>query len=115
MKRTAGVLAPLCAGLLWTGAASADYDGYDLHMMCSAPVSTPYMLSAGMCLGYVSAIAGVLQSGSVNGERACIPETASSDQKRLAVKRWLDRHPEARGGLANRIAVAALVESYPCR
>ena len=108
------VLAPLCAGMLWAGSAAADYDGYELHMLCSAPVSTPFMLSAGMCLGYVVAIAGVLQDGPVDGRRACITKTASSDQKQDIVKRWLDSHPEYRGLRASRAAVRAFAESYPC-
>ncbi len=107
-------VAVLSAGMLWTGAAAADYDGYDLHMLCSAPVSTPFMLSAGMCLGYVVAIAGVLQDAAVDGRRACIPKTVSSDQKQDTVKDWLDRHPEARGQKASRAVVRAFAETYPC-
>ena len=106
-------VAALCAGMLWTAAAAADYDGYDLHVLCSAPVSTPFMFSAGMCLGYVAAIAGVLRDGPVDGRRACIPKTASSDQKQDVVKRWLDRHPEAHGLTARRVAVRAFAETYP--
>ncbi len=111
--RVVGVAA-LCAGMLWTAAAAADYDGYDLHMLCSAPVSPPFMLSAGICLGYVVAIAGVLRDGPVDGRRACIPEATSSDQMRDVVKRWLERHPEARGLSASRAAVRAFAEAYPC-
>lgn len=107
-------VAVLSAGMLWSAAVAADYDGYDLHMLCSAPVSTPFMLSAGICLGYVTAIAGVLQDAPVDGRRACIPKTVSSDQKQDIVKRWLDRHPEARGLTASRAAVRAFVETYPC-
>ena len=107
-------VAVLCAGMLWAGAARADYDGYDLHMLCSAPVSTPFMLSAGMCLGYVTAIAGILQVTPVDGRRACIPRTVSSDQKQDIVKRWLDRHAKARGLSASHAAVRAFAEAYPC-
>lgn len=100
--------------MLWTAAAAADYDGYELQMLCSAPLSTPFMLSAGMCFGYVTAIAGDLQVASVDGRRACIPKTVSSDQKQDIVKRWLDSHPEFRGLRASRAAVRAFAESYPC-
>ena len=107
-------VAVLCAGMQWTTTAAADYDGYELYMLCSAPASTLFMLSAGMCLGYVVAIAGVLRDGPVDGRRACIPEATSSDQIQDFVKRWLDRHPEARSLSASRAAVRAFAETYPC-
>ena len=49
----------------------------------------------GLCLGYVTAIAEIVDDGgSVNP--LCIPEQVTRQPNVDVVKRWLDQHPEQR-------------------
>ncbi len=68
------------------------------------------------CLGYVTAVADVLEGNAVNGLRACVPEEGT-DVGQLAevVEGYLRRHPERGGYAAAGLVADALGEAFPCR
>ena len=106
---------------LLAGAAKADektdrafLDGNALLTRCTdaGPVEVE-------CIGYVEGIADAMAAiqahdGSLQGSRACIPDTVLSTQVRDIVTRFLREHPELRHVSAASVVAHALAEAFPC-
>ena len=68
------------------------------------------------CLGYVTALADVLERNAVNGLRACIPDVdVETGWLEVVVMAYLRRHPDRGGYGAAGLVADALGEAYPCR
>lgn len=97
-----------------SGPARAGFvTGADLLMLCEDPDDGGF--AEMYCLGYVVAIADVLEQNDVNGLRACVGEQGV-DGGRLAeaVKTYLRRHPELGGYGAAGLVADALGQTFPC-
>jgi hypothetical protein len=89
------------------GEGRAFYPGNDLWSACS--------VKSGVCLGFVVGVADVMGTGSaILGRRACLPSPVAGGQAQDVVKRYLERHPEARHYAAVSLAAEALEEAFPC-
>lgn len=113
MRSILGLLLALLATAL-PGPARAGYvTGADLLMLCEDPDGSGF--AELHCLGYVTAIADVLEQNAVNGLRACVPD-AGVDGGQLAdsVKAYLRRHPERGAYGAAGLVADALGEAFPC-
>jgi Rap1a immunity proteins len=101
---------------LWLGQVTpvraAFKDGNDLHNACQ---QTQEGIEGLYCMGYIVAIADVLESGSsINGFRACLRQNMRAGQVVDVVKRWLQDHPQDRDYGAPGLVAAALQDAFPC-
>lgn len=69
-----------------------------------------------LCLGYITAILELLDSGSVvGGRRACIPQDADANQLNDIVTNYIRSHPETRHLAAHYLVALAFSLAFPCR
>ena len=91
----------------------AAYDtGADLRQWCADPDGSGF--GTIYCLGYVTAVADVIERNPVNGLRACVPDAAVVGDLVDRVTAYLDRHPERLGFGAAGLVADALGDAYPC-
>ena len=67
-----------------------------------------------ICVGYVTAIADVMDKYALYGWSSCIPEEAEIGQLTKIVTLWLKNNPDDHGYTANSIVAEALTAAYPC-
>jgi hypothetical protein len=83
--------------------------GNDLHRWCQPADNA-------LCVGYATAIADVLNSGTVvNGSQACIPSDASRGQLAAVTKKYLEDYPETRHFLGAQLVADAFAKAFPCK
>lgn len=92
------------------GARAAWLTGAELLQACADPDGAGQIY----CLGYVTAIADVLEHNDVNGLRACIPEDAPAGALAGIVRESLQHHPERGGYGAGGLVADALRAAFPC-
>ena len=68
----------------------------------------------GICLGYVLAIADVINNGSINGQEACTPPGILNVQMQGVAQLYLADHPALLHHPAVELVAAALAEEFPC-
>ena len=86
-------------------------NGNDLLARCTA-----VGYNAGVCEGYVMAIADVISGGvSVLGERACIDMQVTGKQVRDVVVAALQHNPATGHLSARSLAPLAIADAFPCR
>jgi hypothetical protein len=113
MGRIGGAL--LAVSLLALPApAWAGFDsGADLLALCEDPDESGF--AEMYCLGYVSAVADVLERNDVNGLRACVPDAGVTvGDLAEVVKGYLGRHPERGHYGAAGLVADALGQAFPC-
>jgi hypothetical protein len=101
-------------GLLAPGQSSGPFImGDDLLASCS---SSELLVLVGDCLGFVTAIADTLNSGSdVTGWRACIPPGVTRGQLRDVDVDYLRKNPQILQTASASLAAAALQSAFPCK
>lgn len=107
------VLLALAAATLPAAPVRAAYDtGADLRQWCADPDGSGF--GAVYCLGYVTAVADVIEHNPVNGLRACVPDAAVVGDLVQRVTAYLDRHPDRLNYGAAGLVADALGAAYPC-
>lgn len=66
------------------------------------------------CLGYVMGITDVMQTGTVNGFKACMPTNVTGNQVVDIVTAYLRKNPANRHYDAPGIVAIALGAAFPC-
>ena len=95
-------------------AAAGFVTGAELLALCEDPGGEGF--AEMHCLGYVPALADVLERNGVNGLRACIPDTGVDvGQLEAVVTAYLRRHPDRGGYGAAGLVADALGAAFPCR
>ena len=101
--------------LIFSGSASAQVTdnvrtGQQLLLQCT--VGSPFQ--KGACLGYIWAIAAVMEPSDADVPRACVPARVTPRILRDEVRAWLNRRPSDLSFSARSLVVNALLELYPC-
>lgn len=68
----------------------------------------------GICLGYVLAVADLVNNGSIGGKEACTPPGALHVEMQSAAHEYFENHPEVLNRPALELVAAALAEAFPC-
>jgi hypothetical protein len=112
MKR---VCSYVLAMTLLVGEARATFvGGNDLHEHCKKVDSSPY--SAGVCHGYLAAVADALSVGNtVNGFRVCLPLAINMRQVVDIVEQQLNRNLQQRHHAATGLVAEAPQQAFPCK
>lgn len=85
--------------------------GNDLLRLCSSKYDTEY----GYCAGYISAIANMMLTTAVEGERACTQGTVRTQQLMDIYRSYAELFPEnLRGSAAKNVAIS-IARGFPCR
>jgi len=100
-------------------AQSSDVDGNQLLEHCSAyqkardnpPITTKEQVSAGFCLGYMSAIA----DSNASEQHFCAHPNATIEQLARVVLKWLRDNPEKLHLNAGVVSYTALHAAFPCK
>ena len=73
-------------------------------------------MQAGVCLGYVTALADLLRFGSpVLGKTACLPQTGVTPEAMAdMVRKYLENRPKERQAAAVVLVADALGKAFPC-
>lgn len=107
-----GFLAVLLVSLATSARAGFD-SGTELLALCEDPDGSGF--AEMYCLGYITAVADVLERNDINGLRACIPDQGVAvEDLAEAVKAYLRRHPERGHYGAAGLVADALGEAFPC-
>src|SRR5688572_15695477 len=107
------ILLVLLALLVMAAPARGGFDtGAALLAACEDPDGSGY--GPMYCLGYITAVADVLEQNAVNSFRACTPPDVTVGDLLEVVKGYLGRHPERGGYGAAGLIAHALGEAYPC-
>lgn len=102
-----GALAPQSARAV----NSDGLTGQDLLRLCSSKYDTEY----GYCAGYISAIANMMLTSEVEGERACTRGTVRTQQLMDIYRSYAELFPEnLRGSAAKNVAIS-IARGFPCR
>jgi hypothetical protein len=122
MRLVAGLVVSFLGGLVFTApvaAANKSVNGQQLLNACLAVVDVQKREDSAarslLCLGYVTAVLDGLSGGnSINGKKACVPDTVESDHMiGMVVNTFLSR-PYTRDQLAAGLVADALASAYPC-
>ena len=122
MRLVAGLVVSFLGGLVFTApvaAANKSVNGQQLLNACLAVVDVQKREDSAarslLCLGYVTAVLDGLSGGnSINGKKACVPDTVDSDHMiGMVVNTFLSR-PYTRDQLAAGLVADALSSAYPC-
>ena len=68
----------------------------------------------GICVGFVSAVADLLNAIPLYGRRACLPSAFKIQDGVTAVQRWIEAHPNDLAYDGREIVIVALSEAYQC-
>jgi hypothetical protein len=114
LKRYAYIIAALVFLFPTTAAAQVITDGESLRKRCGT--FQIIMPSSGLgCRGYIGAVLDIMADGNAVYEyRACPPHDEEREALIIAVKSWLDRHPNSLNRRASAVTAQALAETYPC-
>lgn len=94
---------------IWASTASAGYEtGESLLRVCMKPST------AGVCYGYVIAVADLMENSEVAGYRACLPPRVNVGRLESVVVTFLSAHEELRGRVASELIAQALSSMFPC-
>jgi hypothetical protein len=66
------------------------------------------------CLGYVVAVADVMENSNVLGLRACFKSTTTAEDLTGAVNAWITADPEYRHNVGFYSVSHALAAAFPC-
>jgi hypothetical protein len=112
LRRSLGRLAAVVVATLPAHAAGGTFlDGNELLPLCQSAKPGDYT----QCVGFVEAVADVLDTGEINGWRACIPARASADQVKDVAVRFIRERPELQHNRAIDLVAKALSEAFPCK
>jgi hypothetical protein len=108
------------------GVARADphgfFSGAEVLQSCTEPVkpvaarSRQELLDAGVCAGFVGAVADSVQcdSAGIGGTQAAVPPEAGLLELALVVEKWLNAHPGDLHRAGAPLVARALAERWPC-
>jgi hypothetical protein len=106
------VICPTIATAQVAPKARAYLEGHDLHRACKISSAAGAALCGGFILGVADSMAAV---GVVTRMTSiCTPSSATPDQLRTTVVRFLENNPERRGFAAHSLVTFALEQAYPC-
>lgn len=103
------ILLVIC--LLSTPSFASAMDGNGLLSECSDDEGS---FSSGVCSGFVSGVAHVIGSNSINGYTACFPENVSYGQLRRVAVNHLEKHPDLLHYSASSLVAEAFATAFPC-
>jgi hypothetical protein len=88
----------------------------DLSAKCTKVGQTNPYVDYIDCLGYVTGIADVLtgDGGSINGVRACLPQSVTREGLVDQVTKWLAGNPAVGHLPAAGVVASALADGFPC-
>jgi len=90
--------------------ALADFaSGNDLLHWCGGSI-----YDRGTCMGYIMAIADVMQHVPVAGRKACWPPNINSNQLRDVAIRYIETQPEQLYIDGANLVAGALATTFPC-
>ncbi len=95
-------------------ASSAEADFVTGKSLLASCTETSFF-SDGKCLGYISAIADVMEHQAVNGQRKCASKRVGLERDKAIVIAWLKKHSELGNNSARVIVAQALAEVFPCK
>jgi len=117
----------LCGLALPAALASAEeprgyFSGAEILQSCTEPVkplaarSTQELLDAGVCAGFVGAVADTMkcESPGIAGERAAVPADVGLLELALVVEKWLGDHAGDLHKAGAPLVARALAERWPC-
>ena len=115
MKTT--IIAAAAAMSLMTFAAPATarpvsyVDSAQLFQMCQQKEGS---LDGQACMGYIVAIADIMDTTALHGFSACIPAGVTIGQLQKVVTIWLKNNPDDHKYSANSNVASVLAEAFPC-
>jgi len=68
----------------------------------------------GICVGFVSAVADLMNAVPLYGHQACVPSAFKLQDGVTVVQRWIEAHPNDVKYDGREIVIVALSEAYPC-
>lgn len=68
----------------------------------------------GICIGFITAIADLMNTVTLYGHRACLPSEYKLIDGLTVVQRWIETNPNEVKYDAREIVIVALSEAYPC-
>lgn len=68
----------------------------------------------GICIGFITAIADLLNTVTLYGHRACLPSEYKLKDGLTVVQRWIEANPNEVKYDGREIVIVALSEAYPC-
>lgn len=122
--RLAGAFAVVfcvCAGGVAAGPRGY-FSGAEVLQSCTEPVkplaarSTQELLDAGVCAGFVGAVADAVQCSSpgIGGSQAAVPPDVGLLELALVVEKWLGSHDGELDQAGAPLVARALAERWPC-
>ena len=111
------IIAAAAAMSLMTFAAPATarpvsyVESAQLFQMCQQKEGS---LDGQACMGYIVAIADIMDTTALHGWSACIPADATIGYLQKVVTIWLKNNPDDHKYTANSNVADALAEAYPC-
>jgi hypothetical protein len=106
----AALVSSLACAAAPTASASGWQSAASLQAMCNAPD----VKLQKYCLGYVVAVADVMENSNVLGLHACFKPTTTGENLTAAVNAWIAAHPEYRSNVGFYSVSHALAAAFPC-
>jgi len=109
---TSHIATAICSAALLIAqpAAAASRTAEELAGQCQLTSN----LAVIVCHIYVHAVLDVMESDSVKGYRACVPEGTDIDEVVGSFVSWSGEHPDEARGPASDLIAHAVSEAYPC-
>jgi len=82
----------------------------DLAVLCNSQYDTDY----GYCAGYITAVAEIIRTNSIDGYKACNTGQTRSQQFVDIVKTFIVKNPDLRTYSAREVVARALARAFPC-
>ena len=115
MKKT--IIAAAASLALMTFAAPATAQGgmyFSSAKVLKMCQQKPGSIDHAVCMGYIVAIADIMDTTALHGFSACIPAGVTIGQLQKVVTIWLKNNPDDHKYSANSNVADALAEAYPC-
>jgi hypothetical protein len=94
-----------------SGAAEQSFSGAELNVLCTSASDIDY----GYCAGYITSVANILASQSVDGYRACNHANVRSQQLVDTFRTWAEIFPDKLRSSADTAVAQSLARAFPCR
>jgi len=104
------------AGFHAPAAQAAFYTGDDIYKVCTAErTSRDYVEKTYECIAYVTGAVDAFNTAREDAKlKRCIPADVTIDRLRMTTVDYLRDNPDARGGSAARLVLAATRKAWPC-
>jgi hypothetical protein len=113
-NRLASPAAALALALACAAAPPASANGWQSAASLQAMCNAQDVKLQKYCLGYVEAVADVMESSNVLGLRACFKPTTTGETLIAAVNAWIGAHPQYQHNVGFYSVSHALAAAFPC-